>query len=65
MRSREVFGETRPQRCWVHKAANVFSALATSAQPTANKMLAEIRDAQDRDHATRAADASAREFAAK
>ncbi|MEZ5206998.1 MAG: IS256 family transposase [Acidimicrobiales bacterium] len=62
---REVFPETRGQRCWVHKVANVLSALPKSAQPTARKMLAEIRDAEDRDHATRAADAFAREFGAK
>lgn len=62
---REVFPETRGQRCWVHKVANVLSALPKSAQPTARKMLAEIRDAEDRDHATRAAGAFAREFGAK
>ena len=62
---REVFPETRGQRCWVHKVANVLSALPKSAQPTARKMLAEIRDAEDRDHATRAAYAFAREFGAK
>jgi transposase-like protein len=62
---REVFPETRGQRCWVHKVANVLSALPKSAQPTAKRMLAEIRDAEDRDHATRAADVFAREFGAK
>lgn len=62
---REVFPDTRGQRCWVHKLANVLSALPKSAQPTAKRMLAEIRDAEDRDHATRAADAFAREFGAK
>jgi transposase-like protein len=62
---REVFPETRGQRCWVHKVANVLSALPKSAHPTAKRMLAEIRDAEDRDHATRAADAFAREFGAK
>ena len=62
---REVFPETRGQRCWVHKVANVLSALPKSAHPSAKRMLAEIRDAEDRDHATRAADAFAREFAAK
>lgn len=62
---REVFPQTRGQRCWVHKVANVLSALPKSAQPTAKRMLAEIRDAEDRDHATRAADAFAREFGAK
>jgi transposase-like protein len=62
---REVFPETRAQRCWVHKVANVLSALPKSAQPTARKMLAEIRDAEDRGHASTAAEAFATEFAAK
>jgi putative transposase len=48
---REVFPDTRAQRCWVHKVANVLNALPKSAQPTARRMLAEIRDAEDRDHA--------------
>ena len=62
---REVFPETRAQRCWVHKLANVLSALPKSAQPTARRMLAEIRDAEDRQHAVTAAKAFAAEFGAK
>ncbi len=62
---REVFPETRAQRCWVHKVANVLNALPKSAQPTARRMLAEIRDAEDRDHAVRAVDAFAHEFGAR
>ena len=46
---REVFPATGAQRCWVHKVANVLSALPQSAQPTARRMLSEIRDAEDRD----------------
>ena len=41
----------RDQRCWVHKAANVLNALPKSAQPAARGALAEIRDAEDREHA--------------
>jgi putative transposase len=48
---RDVFPETVEARCWVHKAANVLNALPRSAQPAARKALAEIRDAEDRDHA--------------
>ena len=63
---REVFPETtRAQRCWVHKVANVLNALPKSAQPTARRMLAEIRDAEDRDHAVKAINAFAAEFGAK
>ena len=32
---RDVFPETREQRCWVHKVANVLNALPKSAQPAA------------------------------
>ncbi len=61
----DVFPETRTQRCWVHKLANVLNALPKSAQPTAKKVVAEIRDAEDRDHAEAAAKAFAGEFGAK
>ena len=61
----DVFPETKGQRCWVHKVANVLNALPKSAQPTAKKMLAEIRDAADRDHAETAAKAFAAEFGTK
>lgn len=62
---RTVFPKTRSQRCWVHKVANCMNALPKSAQPTARRMLAEIRDATDREHAARAIDAFAAEFGAK
>jgi transposase-like protein len=62
---REVFPDTRTQRCWVHKVANVINALPTSVQPTARRMLAEIRDAEDRAHAVTAINAFATEFGAK
>ena len=57
--------QTRGQRCWVHKVANVLSALPKSAQPTARKMLAEIRDAEDRDEAVAAANRFAAEYGTK
>ncbi len=53
------------QRCWVHKVTNVLNALPKSAQPTAKRMLAEFRDAEDRDHAERAVEAFAHEYGAK
>ncbi|MEZ5378254.1 MAG: IS256 family transposase [Acidimicrobiales bacterium] len=62
---REVFPETRAQRCWFHKVGNVLSALPKSAQPTAKRMLAEIRDAEDRVHAEQAARAFADTYGAK
>ena len=62
---REVFPKTRAQRCWVHKVANVINALPTSVQPTARRMLAEIRDAEDRAHAVTAINVFASEFGVK
>jgi hypothetical protein len=51
---REVCSGKREQRCWFHKIANVLSALPKSAHPGAKKALAEIWNAEDRDHARRA-----------
>ena len=48
---REVFPETREQRCWFHKIANVLAALPKSAHPGAKKALAEIWNAEDKTHA--------------
>jgi transposase-like protein len=59
---RDVFPGTVEQRCWFHKAANVMSALPKTAQPTARKMLADIRDAPDKDLARAAAKAFADEI---
>jgi transposase-like protein len=62
---RDVFPETREQRCWVHVTANVLNALPKSAQPAARRALAEIRDAEDRAHAEAAIRAFADAFGAK
>jgi putative transposase len=62
---RDVFPETREQRCWVHKVANVLSALPASAQPGARRALAEVRDAEDRAHAEAAAKRFAADYGAK
>jgi transposase-like protein len=48
---REVFPDTREQRCWFHKIANVLAALPKSAHPAAKKALAEIWNAEDKRHA--------------
>ena len=62
---RDVFPEARQRRCWFHKTANVLNALPKSAQPGAKKTLAEIRDAEDTDHARAAVKTFAAEFEAK
>lgn len=48
---REVFPQAREQRCWFHKIANVLGALPKSAHPGAKKALAEIWNAEDKNHA--------------
>jgi transposase-like protein len=62
---REVFPETKEQRCWFHKTANVLAALPKSAHPGAKKALAEIWNAEDKDHARAAAQSFAAAYGAK
>lgn len=62
---RTVFPETREQRCWFHKIANVLNALPKSAQPGAKAALAEIWNAENRDHAERAVKAFAADYGVK
>ena len=62
---REVFPGTKEQRCWFHKIANVLSALPKSAHPSAKKALAEIWNAEDRQHALAAEKAFSAAYAAK
>ncbi len=62
---RDVFPQTREQRCWFHKMANVLNALPKSAQPGAKAALAEIYQAEDRDHAAKAATAFEADYGAK
>ncbi|MBN0049293.1 IS256 family transposase, partial [Streptomyces actuosus] len=61
----EVFPETREQRCWVHKTANVLDAMPKSAQPGAKKAIQDIYNAEDRDHAETAVKTFARLYGAK
>src|SRR5674476_614490 len=62
---RDVFPDTREQRCWFHKIGNVLAALPKPAHPNAKKALAEIYNAQDKTHAETAARAFAAEYGAK
>lgn len=61
----EVFPDTRHQRCWVHKTANVLDALPKSAQPAAKRAIQEIYNAEDKEHAARAVRAFERAYQAK
>jgi transposase-like protein len=45
---RDVFPDTKEQRCWWHKIGNVLAALPKSAHPAAKKALAEIYNAENR-----------------
>ena len=62
---REVFPDTREQRCWFHVQANVLGALHRSAQPGAKAALSEIFNAEDRRHALDAVKAFAAAYGAK
>ena len=62
---REVFPQAANQRCWFHKIANVLGALPKSAHPGAKKALAEIWNAEDKDHARTAVTAFAAAYGAK
>ena len=62
---REVFPETKEQRCWFHKMANVLAALPKSAHPAATRAMQEIFNAEDGDHARVAAKAFAVEYGGK
>ncbi len=62
---REVFPQTREQRCWWHKMANVLAALPKSAHPGAKAALAEIYHAEDRAHAEKAVKAFEADYGAK
>lgn len=48
---REVYPETKEQRCWKHKLANVLDKLPKRLQLRAKEMLREIMYAPDRDSA--------------
>ena len=50
----EVYPETRQQRCWVHKTANVLNALPKAGQAKARDALHEIWQAETREAAERA-----------
>ena len=62
---RDVFPDTKEQRCWFHKSANVLAALPKSAHPGAVEAMQEIYQAEDKDHARKAADAFADAYSAK
>jgi transposase-like protein len=62
---RDTFPETREQRCWFHKIANVLDSMPKSAHPRAKKALQEIWNAESKDQARKAVKAFERAYGAK
>jgi putative transposase len=53
---KKVYPNTREQRCWVHKTANILDKMPKRLQPEAKQKLHEIWMADTREHAHRAFD---------
>lgn len=47
----EIYPDTRHQRCWVHKTANILNCLPKASQPKAKKALHEIWQAETKSDA--------------
>jgi len=62
---RKVYGETREQRCWLHKTANVLNSMPKSVQPRAKNDIHEIWMAETRADAVKAFDAFLEKYQAK
>ena len=61
----EVWPETREQRCWVHRIANVLDKLPTRLQPQAKRALHEMMYADTRTTCEQAIQRFAQNYAAK
>jgi len=61
----KCYPQTRHQRCWVHKTANILNALPKSVQPKVKAALHEIWMAETRDEAHKAFDQALVRFEAK
>jgi transposase-like protein len=62
---REVFGETREQRCWFHKTGNILNRMPKSIHAKAKLDVHEIWMAAKREEAHKAYDAFLEKYAAK
>lgn len=62
---RTVYPQTRQQRCWVHKTANVLNNMPRSVQPRAKADLHEIWMAETREQAYKAFDTFLVKYQAK
>jgi hypothetical protein len=61
----EVFPETREQRCWVHKTANVLDKMPKKVQPSAKQLLHEMYLAETKTDALSAFDEFVHRYGAK
>jgi len=61
----EEFPETREQRCWVHKTANILDKLPKRMQPQAKKLIHEMYLAATRDDAEKVYGRFVTEYGAK
>ena len=62
---KEVFPQTREQRCWVHKTANILNKLPKSVQPKAKADIHEIWMAETKKDAEKAFDTFLAKYRAK
>jgi transposase-like protein len=62
---RKVYGETREQRCWVHKTANILNKMPKSVQPKAKTDIHNIWMAETRKEAGEAFDTFLEKYQAK
>ena len=62
---RDVWPETREQRCWVHRLANVLDKLPKRLQAKAKRALHEIMQAETRELADEALDRFVEDYEAK
>jgi putative transposase len=61
----EVYGNTRQQRCWMHKTMNVLNCLPKSSQPKAKQALHDIWQAETKKTAGKAFDLFLETYEAK
>ncbi|MEM6365291.1 MAG: IS256 family transposase, partial [Planctomycetota bacterium] len=62
---RKVFSDTREQRCWVNKTANILNKMPKSVQPKAKGDLHEIWQAETKQDAEKAFDSFLEKYGAK
>ncbi len=61
----KTFPATRPQRCWVHKTANVLNKLPKKQQPDAKSRLQDVWMAATKEDATKALESLVQTYQAK